>query len=101
MTARERIPRNGLTAAELARRTGKHITTIQRWTSEPREIYQARVDERRKKILEMREQGMTMRAIAAELGVSLGLVGTYSKQAERKAAEEAEHETAAQENASE
>lgn len=93
MTARERIPRNGLTAAELARRTGKHITTIQRWTSEPREVYQARVDERRRKILEMREQGMTMRSIAAELGVSLGLVGTYSKQAEREAA--------AQENASE
>ena len=101
MTTRERIPRNGLTAAELARRTGKHITTIQRWTSEPREIYQARVDERRRKILEMRERGMTMRSIAAELGVSLGLVGTYSKQAEREAAEQAEREAAVQENASE
>lgn len=88
MSARERFPRNGLTAAELARRTGKHITTIQRWTSEPREMYEARAAERRQKVVEMRKQGMTMRAIAAELGVSVGLVGTYAKQAARKAAEQ-------------
>lgn len=87
MTTRERFPRNGLTAAELARRTGKHITTIQRWTSEPREVYEARADERRRKIVEMRGRGMTMRAIAAELGVSVGLVGTYAKQAEREGVE--------------
>lgn len=84
MTTRERLSRNGLTAAELARRTGKHVTTIQRWTSEPREAYEARADERRRAIAEMRERGMTMRAIAAELGVSVGLVGTYAKQAARE-----------------
>jgi transposase len=86
MSTRERISRNGLTAAELARRTGKHITTIQRWTSEPREAYEARAEERRHKVVEMRKQGMTMRAIAAELGVSLGLVATYAKQAEQERA---------------
>lgn len=82
----ERISRNGLTAAELARRTGKHISTIQRWTSEPREVYEARAKERRRKVVELRQQGMTMRAIAAELGVSLGLVATYAKQAEQERA---------------
>jgi transposase len=80
--------RRNVPARVLAERLGVSPRTVGRYIAEPREAYEARAEERRRKILEMREQGMTMRAIAAELGVSLGLVGTYAKRAEREAAEQ-------------
>jgi transposase len=92
--------RRNIPARVLAERLGVSTRTIYRYIAEPRDEYEARATERRRKILEMREQGMTIRKIAAELGVSVGLVGTYTKQAEHEAAEEAEREAAAQENAS-
>jgi len=67
-------PRNGLSVRELAARTGVSTASIIRWTSEPREVYLARVHERAERIRQMRESGMTMRAIAAEVGCSVGTV---------------------------
>lgn len=69
-----RLPRNGMTVRELAERTGVSTASIIRWTSEPRETYLSRVQERRKKIRELRATGMTMRTIAAELDCSVGTV---------------------------
>lgn len=62
------------TARELAERMGVSERTIRRYVAEPREEYQARVYERHQRIREMREEGMTMRAIATELGLTPGAV---------------------------
>lgn len=59
-----------MTARELSERTGYSIRTAQNWTSEPREVYLARAAERHEKIRQLREQGMTMREIANQVGVS-------------------------------
>lgn len=77
MITRERIPRNGLTIRELAERTGFTPRTVQNWTSEPREVYLARADEKRQRVLALRERGLSMRAIANEIGCSVGLVHYY------------------------
>lgn len=69
-----RLPRNGRTARELAEKTGLSIRTAQRWTAEPRETYLSRAEQRRQKIRQLRETGMSMRAIAAEVGCSVGTV---------------------------
>ena len=69
-----RHPRNGATARAIAERVGATVRTAQRWTSEPRETYLNRAAERREKIRELRAAGMTMRAIAAQLGCSVGAV---------------------------
>lgn len=69
-----RYPRKGRTARELAELAGKSVRTAQRWTSEPREQYEARVAERHERIRELRADGLSYRAIAAELGVSVSTV---------------------------
>lgn len=69
-----RYPRNGRTARELAERTGMSIRTAQRWTSEPKEVYLARAQQRHQDIRALRATGMTYRAIAAEVGCSVGTV---------------------------
>lgn len=74
MTTRERIPRNGKTAREVAEKTGLSIRTIMEWTAESRETYLSRAEQRRQKIRELRETGLSMRAIAAEVGCSVGTV---------------------------
>lgn len=48
--------------------------SAQRWTSEPREVYLARAAQRHEKIRQLREQGMTMREIANQVGVTVGAV---------------------------
>lgn len=70
----DRLPRNGLTVRELAERTGASPKSIVRWTSEPREKYLSRAQKRREEIRELRNTGMTMRAIAAKVGCSVGTV---------------------------
>lgn len=87
MSALKPIRRN-VPARVLAERLGVSERTVHRYIAEPRDEYEARAVERRRRIVEMRGQGMTMRKIAAELGVSVGLVGTYAKQAEREATEQ-------------
>lgn len=75
----ERIPRNGLTIRELSARTGYSPRTIRRWTSEPREVYLGRAQQKRERVQELRAQGMTIRAIADKLGCSVGTVHRYTK----------------------
>lgn len=72
-----RLPRNGRTAREVAERIGMSERSAQRWTSEPREVYLARADEKRQAVRKLRAEGLTMRAIAAELGCSVGTVHRY------------------------
>lgn len=81
MNKRQKVPRNGRTVKEAAALTGLSTATIIRWTSEPREDYLARADEKRRKVAELRAQGLTMRAIAAEIGCSVGTVHRYVKEA--------------------
>lgn len=70
----DRLPRRGQTARDIAERAGLSIRQVQNWTSEPREIYLSRAQQRRERIRELRGQGMTYRAIAAEVGCSLSTV---------------------------
>jgi len=62
------------TARELAKRFGKSQRTIYRVMAEPREDYEARAAERHARISRLRAEGLSMRAIAAEVGVSVGTV---------------------------
>ena len=70
-------PRNGWTVRELAEKTGASPRAIISWTSEPREDYLARADEKREKIQTLRAEGLSMRAIAKQVGCSVGLVHRY------------------------
>ena len=79
-----RYPRNGKTARELAERTGMSVRTAQRWTSEPREVFINRANDKRERVHELRDKGLSMRAIAAEIGCSVGLVHRYVKESQEK-----------------
>lgn len=81
MTQREKVPRNGRTVKEAAALTGLSTATIIRWTSEPRADYLARADEKRARVRELRGKGLSVRAIAAETGYSVGTVHRYVKEA--------------------
>jgi len=70
----QRLPRNGLTIRELAERIGRSPRTVKRYTSEPREAYEAKAAARHERIRELRAEGMSMRAIAAEVGVTVSTV---------------------------
>lgn len=70
----QRVPRNGRTIAEASKLTGLSPRTVRRWTSEPREVYLRRAAERHAKIHELREQGLSMRAIAEEVGIAVSAV---------------------------
>lgn len=80
-SVRDRLPRRGLTAREVAERVGCSVRTAQAWTSEPREVYLARANERRARILELHAQGLGVRAIARELECNPGLVSSRLKEA--------------------
>lgn len=80
------VNRNGWSVRELAEKTGASPRSIANWTSEPREKYLARANEKRIRVAELRAQGLTMRAIADELGCSVGTVHRYVKKAETKSA---------------
>lgn len=62
------------TARELADRFGVAPRTIRRVVAQPREEYLSEAQQRRKRIRELRETGLSMRAIAAEVGCSVGTV---------------------------
>lgn len=70
----ERISRNGKTARELAEKTGLSVRTIMAHTAEPRDVYLDRAEQRYLRIRELRAQNMTMRQIAAEMGVAVSAV---------------------------
>ena len=69
-----RYPRNGRTAREMAAKVGVSVRTAQRWTSQPRDEYLAAAAQRREKIRALRAKGLSMRAIAAEVGCGVGTV---------------------------
>ena len=62
------------TARELAERFNRSTRTIRRVMAEPRADFEARAAARHDQIRELRDQGLTMRAIAAELKISVGAV---------------------------
>lgn len=72
--------RNGWSVRELAEKTGASPRSIFRWTSEPRADYLARADEKRGRVRVLRAQGLSIRAIAAETGYSVGTVHRYVKE---------------------
>lgn len=61
-------------ARVLAERAGVSERTIKRYIAEPRDEYDARVSARHSRIRELRAEGKSYRAIAAELNVSIGTV---------------------------
>lgn len=71
---RQRVPRNGRSIREVTEATGLSRRTVIRWTSEPREVFLARSAKRHERIRELRAEGLTMREIAARVGVSVGAV---------------------------
>lgn len=73
--------RNGWSLRELAEKTGASERAIANWTSEPRADYLARADEKRARVRELRGKGLSVRAIAAETGYSVGTVHRYIKEA--------------------
>lgn len=66
--------RRNKTARELAEQFGVSRRTIQRAIAEPRAEYDARTTARHERIRELRAEGKSYRAIAAEVGVSIGTV---------------------------
>ena len=74
MTTRERIPRNGKTAREVAENWLVHSQHHGNGQTDPRENYLSRAEERRQKIRELRKTGLSIRAIAVEVGCSVDTV---------------------------
>jgi len=66
--------RRNKTARELAEQFGVSPRTIQRAIAEPRADYEARTAARHERIRRLRAEGRSMRAIAIEVGVSVGTV---------------------------
>ena len=85
MKVRGGVRRNGVTVRELAEMVGKSESTIVRKFAEPRKEYLARAEQRRKAVLRLRREGKSIRAIAEELGVSVGTVHRHIKAAEEAA----------------
>lgn len=72
----ERKPRKGRTARDIAERVGLSVRQVQNWTSEPREVYLSRAEQRREAIraLHTAEPNLSMRAIGQRLGCSAATV---------------------------
>ena len=77
MVSKPIFSRKGMTLTEASKLTGIPVRTLARWTPEPREDYLARVNEKRGRVRELRAQGLSMRAIANEIGCSVGTVHRY------------------------
>ena len=76
MTGHVKRPRpDGVTAREVAERTGKSERTVRRYFAEDREDFEGRAAARRDRAAALRAGGATDKAIADELGCSTGTVG--------------------------
>lgn len=76
MTGHAKQPRpDGVTAREVAERTGKSARTVRRYFAEDREDFEGRAAARRERAAELRTGGATYKAIADDLGCSTGTVG--------------------------
>lgn len=73
----EKLPRGGLSIRELAQKARVSESFVIEHTSEPREVYLARVEQRRSAALRLRAQGLSMRQIAKKIGCSVGSVCNY------------------------
>ena len=71
----ERPIRRKRPARELAEQFGVSTRTIQRLIAEPRDEFEARAAENRRRAVELREQGLKYREIAEEMGIQIGTVG--------------------------
>ena len=74
MPAQPTRARRGQTARELADRFGVSPRTIRRTVAEERSEFLNRAQQRRERIRELRATGLSYRAIAAEVGCSVGTV---------------------------
>ena len=70
----EHAVRRKRTAREVAEQLGVSPRTVRRFVAEPRDAYLSRAEHRRQQIRELREQGLSMRAIATKVGCSVGTV---------------------------
>lgn len=76
MTEHVKQPRpDGVTAREVAERTGRSARTVRRYFAEPREDFEGRAAARRERAAALRAGGATYKAIADDLGCSTGTVG--------------------------
>lgn len=76
MTGHVKQPRpDGVTAREVAERTGKTARTVRRYFAEDREDFEGRAAARRERAAALRAGGATYKAIADDLGCSTGTVG--------------------------
>lgn len=75
--------RRQLTAREAAERLGVTTRTVQRLMAEPRGQYLARANAKREQVAELRAQGLSIRAIADQLGISKSNFGRYNKELEK------------------
>lgn len=66
--------RRSHTARELGERFNRSPRTIRRIIAEPRDEWLLRATQRHEQIRALRAEGMTMRAIAEQLGCSVGTV---------------------------
>ena len=73
------LTRDGITAKELAEKAGVTVRTAQRWTSEPREDFLARAEEKKRTVIKLRTQGLSIREISRRTGYSKSLVHHYAK----------------------
>lgn len=68
----------GVTARQFAERVDRSPRTVQRWMSIPREEYLAQAKAKKRRAQELRETtGMSIRAIAKEMGCSPAAVHRY------------------------
>lgn len=72
------------TARELGERFGRSPRTIRRIIAQERGEFLAQAQKRGEQIAALRAKGMTMRAIAEEVGCSVGTVHRYVKEAREK-----------------
>lgn len=72
------------TARELAEQLGISISTVRRLMAEPRDQYLARANAKREQVAALRSQGLSVRAIASELGIPKSTVGRYVQEYEAK-----------------
>ncbi|SEK70541.1 sigma factor-like helix-turn-helix DNA-binding protein [Rhodococcus maanshanensis] len=65
-----------MSAREVAERLGISPRTVRNIMAEPRAEFEARAAERRRRVLELRAEGLKLREIADEVGMTVGGVGT-------------------------
>ncbi|MGH1979314.1 helix-turn-helix domain-containing protein [Rothia sp. L_38] len=83
MMVAENPVRRQKTARELAEQLGISYSTVRRLMAEPRDQYLARANAKREQVAELRAQGLSIRAIADQLGISKSNFGRYNKEFEK------------------